>query len=143
MVECIMQVYGDRNITSVNSTTTRVVGPVYIVVAVRDGDTGEVCEFIAGFVWSGTQVCSPSCPCSNERRHPQLRHSQREPNTITSDQQLQTAVPTKLSLTGCLVCFVVNVSVGNSTSVYTNVTFTCMERPYVEPRGTGSMLALA
>lgn len=33
------QVYGTANITPVNATTTRVVGPVFITVVVRDGAT--------------------------------------------------------------------------------------------------------
>lgn len=40
----VTQLYGTDNITAINSTSTRVVGPVYITVDVRDGVTNKECE---------------------------------------------------------------------------------------------------
>lgn len=40
-----LQVYGSGNITAVNATANRVIGPVYIVVKVRDGVTNQECEY--------------------------------------------------------------------------------------------------
>ena len=48
-----VQVYGEQNITSVNATTTRVVGPVLITVVVRDGATnvpGELQPTCSGLI---------------------------------------------------------------------------------------------